>query len=333
MLNVALIGCGRIGRMHADIVRANPRAHLACVHDIDRQSVATVVGDTEIEVAETPKQIFANPDIDAVIVASVTATHADYIEASVAAGKPVFCEKPIDLDIQRVVACQSAIAGSDVPVQIGFNRRFDPGHSALRDALVDGEIGRLLQLLVTSRDPVPPTLDYLYGAGGMFRDMTIHDFDLVRFMLGADEPVEVWATGGALLEEGLADMNEIDCAMTVMRTAGGRQVLINNARQSSYGYDQRVEALGSKGMLQSTNRTPHGLVRFGSTSTAAHVPYLDFFIERYSEAFTHQFEAFVDFATGTRLDVPTFEDGHKALVLAESAYRAMETGCVVRIPS
>lgn len=332
MLNIALIGCGRIGRMHADIVHANPRARLACAYDTIPQSVAAIVGDSDIEVAETPNQIFANPVVDAVIVASVTSTHADYIEASVAAGKPVLCEKPIDLDIERVAACQSAIAGSDVPVQIGFNRRFDPGHSALRTALADGEVGRLLQLLVTSRDPAPPNIDYLRGAGGMIRDMSIHDFDIARFMLGDDEPVEVWATGGALIEENLTDMNEIDCAMIVLRTARGRQVLINNARQSSYGYDQRIEALGSKGMLQSANRTPHGLVRFGSTSTAAHAPYLDFFIERYREAFALQFNAFVDFATGKTMDVPTFEDGHKALLLAESAYVALETGCVVRVP-
>lgn len=318
--------------MHAEIVRSNSRTRLACVHDIDPQSAASLCGGTETEAAETPELIFVSPGIDAVIVASVTATHADYIEASVAAGKPVLCEKPIDLDIERVRACQAAIAGRDVPVQIGFNRRFDPGHRALRDALARGEIGSLLQLLVTSRDPAPPGMDYTSGAGGMIRDMTIHDFDLARFILGVDEPVEVWATGDALIDHGLRDVDEIDCAMIVMRTAHGRQVLINNARQATYGYDQRVEALGTDGMLQSVNRTPHGLVRFGSTSTAAHVPYLDFFMERYREAFTRQLDAFVDFVMAGESDVPTFEDGHKALALAEAAYRAIETGCAATVP-
>ena len=333
MLKFALIGCGRIGRMHAEIVRSNARARLACVHDIDPQSAASVVGDAEIEVAGTPEAIFADPGIDAIIVASVTATHADYIEASVAAGKPVLCEKPIDLDIKRVLACQAAIGGRTVPVQIGFNRRFDPGHRALREGLESGEIGRLLQLLVTSRDPAPPSMDYLNGAGGMFRDMTIHDFDLARFLLGDDEPVEVWAAGGALIDENLRDTGEIDCAMIVMRTAHGCQVLINNARQATYGYDQRVEALGTEGMLQSVNRTPHGLVRFGSKLTAAQVPYHDFFIERYREAFSLQLDAFVDLVTGRGSEVPTFEDGRKALALAEAAYHAMETGCATPVPS
>lgn len=326
MLNLALIGCGRIGRMHAELVQANPRCRLHSLHDVNAAAVAELTEGTGIKPAETPEAIFADPQVDAVIVASVTSTHADYIEAAVAAGKPVLCEKPIDLDISRVRACAAAISGSDVPVQIGFNRRFDPGHSALRRAVAAGEIGKLVQLIVTSRDPFPPGRDYLLGAGGMIRDMTIHDFDLSRFVLGADEPVEVWATGAPLIDADLTEIDEIDCAMIVMKTAAGRQVLLNNARQAPYGYDQRVEAVGSDGMLQSTNRTPHGLQRFGGAATAAQEPYLDFFIERYREAFRLQLEALLDLAGGKPVEVPQFDDGLKALALAEAAYRALESG-------
>lgn len=326
MLNIALIGCGRIGVMHAKVVNSNARARIVAVHDINPQAVAAVVGDSDIKAAASADDIFADPNVDAVIVASLTATHADYIEAAVAAGKPILCEKPIDLDINRVLACQKAIAGSDVPVQIGFNRRFDPGHRALRDALAAGDIGRLVQLFVTSRDPFPPGVDYLTSAGGMIRDMTIHDFDLARFILGDDEPVEVWATAAPLIDDTLTQINEVDCAMIVMRTAQGRQVLLNNARQAEYGYDQRVEALGTSGMLQSSNRTPNGLLRFKAGATAVQTGYLEFFIERYTEAFVHQLDAFIDLATGQAADAPRFDDGLKALALAEAAYRALKSG-------
>lgn len=326
MLNIALIGCGRIGRMHAEIVAAHARSRLHSLHDVNAEAADALAEATGAARADSPEAIFADPEVDAVIVASVTATHADYIEAAVAAGKPVLCEKPIDLDIARVRACEAAIAGSDVPVQIGFNRRFDPGHSALRDAVKAGEIGKLVQLIVTSRDPFPPGQEYLVGAGGMIRDMTIHDFDLARFMLGEDEPVEVWATGAPLIDPKLSDINEIDCAMIVMKTAAGRQVLLNNARQAPYGYDQRVEAVGSDGMLQSANRTAHGLLRFGATGTAVQTPYLDFFIERYREAFVRQLDGFLDLVAGQAPDVPRFDDGLKALVLAEAAYRALASG-------
>ncbi|OIQ31126.1 MAG: inositol 2-dehydrogenase [Alphaproteobacteria bacterium MedPE-SWcel] len=328
MLNIALIGCGRIGRMHAELVQANPRSRLVSVHDVNPDAVAALIGEAQIKSAASPEEIFADPDVDAIIVASVTSTHADYIEASVAAGKPVLCEKPIDLDIARVKSCQAAIAGSDVPVQIGFNRRFDPGHRALRDAVSAGEIGKLVQLIVTSRDPSPPGRDYLTGAGGMIRDMTIHDFDLARFILGDDEPVELWATGAPLIDPGMAEIDEIDCAMIVMRTAAGRQICINNARQAPYGYDQRVEAVGSDGMLQSTNRTSHGLVRFGAAATEVQMPYHTFFIERYRDAFVAQLTGFLDKVSGQAADIPLFDDGLKALALAEAAYRALSSGKV-----
>lgn len=332
MLNIALIGCGRIGRMHADLVHANPRCRLATVHDAVADAAAAVAERTGARVAEEVDALFADAGIDGIMVASVTSTHADFIERSVAAGKPVFCEKPIDLDMARVRACRAVIADSGVPVQIGFNRRFDPGHRGLRDAVAAGEIGDLYQLLITSRDPAPPTFGYVSTAGGFFRDMTIHDFDIARFVLGADEPVEVFAYADALIEPSIApDLGEIDCAMVLMRTGSGRQVLINNSRQAPYGYDQRMEALGDKGMVQSTNRTPHGLTRFSATGTAAGQPYEAFFIERYRDAFTGQLDGFLDVIEHGTPPVATFDDGMRALMLAEAAYVALKSGSAAAV--
>lgn len=327
MLRIALLGCGRIGRMHAALVARHPGCELTLVCDPVTAAAEAVARETGAEVATSPDEVFASDAVDAVLVASVTATHADYIEAAVRAGKPVLCEKPIDLDIKRVRACRAAIAGSDVPVQIGFNRRFDPGHRALRDALAAGRVGRLVQCLITSRDPAPPSQAYLAGAGGMIRDMTIHDFDLARFILGDDEPVEVFALAAPLIDPAMGtDLNEVDCAMITLRTRAGRQVLINNARQASYGYDQRIEVLGTAGMLQSSNRSTHGLKVFDGSGTDAGQPFLPFFIERYGNAFSHQLDAFVAAVrNGTRPEVG-FDDGLLALEVAEAAYRSIASG-------
>jgi len=332
VLNIALIGCGRIGRMHGALVHAHKDARLAVVHDPVAAAAQALADETGAKVADSAEAVFADAGVDAVIVASVRATHADYIEKAVAAGKPVLCEKPIDLDITRVEACRAAIAGCDVPVQIGFNRRFDPGHRALREAVAEGELGGLVQLLVTSRDPEPPSDAYLTGAGGMIRDMTIHDFDLARYVLGEDEVVEVFANAGALIDPDRgARLNEVDCAMISMRTASGAQVLTNNARQAPYGYDQRLEAVGPKGMLQSTNRTPHGLARFTAGTTAAGEGYQPFFIERYEQAFRAQLDSFLETArTGRKAEV-SFEDGRRALLLAEAAYASLAGRCAVAV--
>lgn len=323
MARIAVLGTGRIGRMHAANIAAHPRATLAAVHDLHQPSAEEVAAMHGVPVVKDAAEVFASGDIDAVLVATATETHADYIEMAVAAAKPVLCEKPIDLSLDRVKACAEAIRGSDVPVQLGFNRRFDPGHRAARDAARAGEIGDLHQVIITSRDPALPPRSYLEAAGGLLRDMTIHDFDLARFMLG-DEPVEVFAVAGALIDPELgAALNEIDTAMIVMRTADGKQCHINNSRTAVYGYDQRIEVLGSKGMVISDNRKAHEMRRFSAASTEVSQPYLHFFIERYHEAFMAEIAAFVDcIEQGTKPQVG-FEDGRKALVLAEAAYRSL----------
>ncbi|MDE0200889.1 MAG: Gfo/Idh/MocA family oxidoreductase, partial [Rhodospirillaceae bacterium] len=192
MVRIAVLGCGRIGQMHAANIARHPRASLAMVYDIDGAAAEAVAEREGARAMASAEEVLASPDADAVLIASATPTHADYIEMAVAAGKPALCEKPIDLTLARVEACRARIAGSSVPVQIGFNRRFDPGHRAARNAVLAGDIGDLHQVIITSRDPELPPRGYLEDAGGLLRDMTIHDFDLARYMLG-EEPVEVFA--------------------------------------------------------------------------------------------------------------------------------------------
>jgi myo-inositol 2-dehydrogenase/D-chiro-inositol 1-dehydrogenase len=331
VLRIAVIGCGRIGRMHAANIAAHPRAKLATVFDADKAASAATAERHGVPVAASDDALLASPEVDAVLVATTTDTHADYIEKAVGAGKPVLCEKPIDLSLERVKRCAAIVRTKGVPVQIGFNRRFDPGHRAAWQAARSGEIGDLHQVIITSRDPGMPPRTYYEKAGGLFRDMTIHDFDLGRFLLG-EEPEEVFAVGGRLIDPALmAELDDYDSAMVIMRTKSGKQCHINNSRTSTYGYDQRVELLGTKGVVISDNRRPHELRRHGAASTEAAAPYLDFFIERYREAFDAEIDAFV---TSVEKGAPPevgFEDGVRALVLAEAAMMSARSGRAVNV--
>lgn len=330
-MRVAVLGCGRIGQMHAANVARHPKTTLAMVYDVHAPSAEAVGKREGARVAATPEEIFASKDVDAVLIATATPTHADYIEMAVKAGKAALCEKPIDLDLARVEECAARIAGTDVPIQIGFNRRFDPGHRAARDAARSGKIGELHQVIITSRDPGLPPRAYLEAAGGLFRDMTIHDFDLARFMLD-EEPTEVFAIGGALIDPVLGkELDEIDSAMIIMRTESGKQCHINNSRTAVYGYDQRVELMGTAGMVISDNRKPHEMRRYSATETEVSEPYQFFFLERYHDAFMAEIDAFVDGVEKGVAPEVGFEDGRRALILAEAAYRSLSEGRMVRV--
>ena len=331
MIRIALIGCGRIGQMHATNLNRHNRTELAMVFDADQQSAQTVAQTFGVQSVSSAEEIFTSGDVDGVLIASVTSTHADFIEMSVAAGKPVLCEKPIDLDLNRVNRCAQKISGTSVPVQIGFNRRYDPGHSSVREAVLAGEIGELHQVIITSRDPEVPPRAYLEAAGGLFRDMTIHDFDLARFMLG-EEPTEVFAIANALIDPKLgADLNEVDSAMFILRTGSGKQCHINNSRTAVYGYDQRVELMGSNGMLISDNRKPNEVRRYSKNGVEKASPYQFFFIERYTEAFMACLDGFADCIEKSAPPLSSFEDGRRALVLAETAYRSLHERRLVRV--
>lgn len=331
MLRVAVLGCGRIGQMHAANIAAHPRTSLAMVYDVYAPAAEAVAGRLGAHIAASPAEVFASEAVDAVLIATATPTHADYIEMAVAAGKAILCEKPIDLDLARVDACAAKIKGTKVPIQLGFNRRFDPGHRAARQAVLDGEIGDLHQVIITSRDPALPPRAYLEAAGGLFRDMTIHDFDLARFMLG-EEPSEVFAFGGALIDPALgAELNEIDSAMILMRTASGKQCHINNSRTAVYGYDQRIELMGTKGMVISDNRKPHEVRKFSESQVEVGAQYQLFFLERYQEAFNACIDMFVDVVQKGHAPEAGFEDGRRALILAEAAYKSLAEGRMVQV--
>lgn len=331
MLKIAVLGCGRIGRMHAFNIVAHPRAQLAAVYDTHVPSAEEVAAAQGVRLARTPKEIFTADDVDAVLIASATPTHADYIEAAVAVGKPVLCEKPIDLSLARVNACAERVMDKGVPIQIGLNRRFDPGHRAAQAAVAAGEIGDLHQVIITSRDPEMPPRSYYEQAGGLFRDMVIHDFDLARFML-SEEPVEVFAVGGRLVDPDLMrKLNDYDTSMVIMRTASGKQCHINTSRTSTFGYDQRVELLGRTGMVQSLNRKPVEVRKFGAERVESAEPYLNFFIERYREAFDAEIDSFIDaIENGTPVEAD-FEDGRRALILAEAAMKSAAEGRIVSV--
>ena len=331
MVRLAVIGCGRIGRMHAANISTHPDTTLAGILDIDTAAAKACAESMGVANFKDFDELAQNEGIDGVLIASATETHSEYIERSVDAGLAVLCEKPIDLNLDRVNQCRKAIMGSDLPILIGFNRRFDPGHKAVRDAAHAGEIGDIHQVIITSRDPGMPPRQYIENGGGLLRDMTIHDFDLARFMLG-DEPVEVFAVADGLIDSALAEeLNDHDTAMIVMKTADGKQCHINNSRTAVYGYDQRVEILGSEGMLISSNRTPHGMRRYSVDQTECATPYLNFFIERYAEAFLAEIGHFARcIKEGTRPSVG-FDDGRAALILAEAAYRSMREKRLVRV--
>lgn len=331
MLRLAVLGCGRIGKMHAANVARHPRATLAGVYDLHRPSADSVAAEQGVKAFASAEEVFASSEVDAVLIATATPTHSDYIEMAIAAGKAVLCEKPIDLNLARVNTCADKIKGTKLPIQLGFNRRYDPGHSAARAAMLAGEIGDLHQVIITSRDPGLPPKAYLEAAGGLFRDMTIHDFDLARFML-CEEPVEVFALAGALIDPALGEeLNEVDSAMIIMRTASGKQCHINNSRTAVYGYDQRVELMGTKGMLLSDNRKPHELRRYTATTTETSQPYQFFFLERYLEAFMAEIDGFVDCVEKDAQPLASFEDGRRALILAEAAYVSLREGRLVKV--
>lgn len=318
-----LIGSGRIGQVHARSIAENPDTTLSWVADpfIDgARRVAARFGGTATDSVD---RLLNSGEVDAVLVASPTPTHIGLISAALDAGLPVLCEKPIDLDLGRVDALRAKVASSAVPVAIGFNRRFDPAFAAVRARVAAGEIGRLEQLSIISRDPAAPPAEYVGLSGGIFRDMTIHDFDMARFFL--PDIVEVQAVGSTLFDEGAREHGDFDTAVVVLRSREGVLVTIVNSRHSAVGYDQRMEAFGADGMLHVAN-APTSLVSV-STSAAveARAPYQDFFLDRYQEAYAAELQAFVRSVRGEPSQSPTFEDGRAALVLADAAQRSAES--------
>ena len=331
MINFLLLGAGRIGKMHAKIISDHPEANLQYVYDVNNEFALQVAHDNNAEVANSPKEAVNHKDIDAILIASATPTHTEFLIMANEANKPVLCEKPIDLDINKVNECRDKIAGSSNLIQIGFNRRFDNSHAKVQQAYVNGEIGTLEKIIITSRDPAPPGLDYLNAAGGFFRDTTIHDFDLSRFILGDDPIIEICAFGDNLFDENAKKANDFDTAMFILKSKSGVLIHINNSRRAVYGYDQRLEIFGSKGMMISNNQTPTSIEKYTEHSTASKDPIYNFFIERYEQAYKDQLNQFILSVNSNSESKVTFEDGRNALILANAAYESHENKKVVTI--
>ncbi len=321
-MRFGIIGAGRIGKIHGGNVAARPDSQVAYVADADPAAAAALAKATGAKVAAVDAMLASN-DVDAVAICSPTDTHADLIERAARAKKAIFCEKPIDLDVARVRACLEVVKQTKATLMVGFNRRFDPNFASLRKRVAEGAIGTIEIVSITSRDPSPPPLAYIARSGGLFRDMMIHDFDMARFVLG-EEPVAVSAMGSALVDKAIGEAGDIDTAVVIMETKSGKVAQISNSRRAAYGYDQRVEAHGDKGMLHAENvreTTVQWAGAHGFTSDKA----LNFFLERYEAAYRNELDAFVGAASAGTTPRPDGEDGLKALLLADAAYRSWKT--------
>ena len=328
MIEVAVFGAGRIGKIHAANVAAHPGARLRYVVDVHAPSAQALADMHGARVAGV-EEALADPAIGAVVIGSSTDTHADLLLRSAAAGKAIFCEKPVDLDIARARECAAAVEAAGVTCMIGFQRRFDPTFSALKRRLDEGEIGTPEVLVVTSRDPGAPPVEYLKGSGGIFKDMLIHDFDIFRWILD-DEAVSIHATGSCLSDPAIAEAGDIDTTAVTIRTRKGRICQINTSRRAAYGYDQRFEVLGSAGMLQCGNHRPSEVVQSDAKGVRADTPE-NFFLQRYREAYrleiTHFFESLQSGAPFRT----SIADGVAAQKLADAAALSLQSGQVVKL--
>jgi myo-inositol 2-dehydrogenase / D-chiro-inositol 1-dehydrogenase len=335
MKNVAVFGAGRIGRIHAANVAVLPGVSLKFVCDPIVDSAAQLARALGAAVS-TPEAVLADESIDAVVIASPTDTHSDLIHRAAAARKHIFCEKPVDLSVARAVECAAAVKAAGVACMIGFQRRFDPTFAEAQSRLARGEIGVPEMLVVTSRDPGAPPAQYLKASGGIFRDMLIHDFDIFRWILcsdlgdGGDSAETLYATGSVLTDPGIAAVGDIDSSVVTIRTKKGRLALINTSRRAAYGYDQRFEVLGSKGLLQCGNHRPSEVVQSDAHSVRADKPE-HFFLQRYREAYRLELAHFFQCLQSGAPFRTTVADGVEAQKLADAATQSWQTAKVVQV--
>ena len=329
MFDIAVFGAGRIGRIHARNVVAHPALRLKYLVDPCAPEAAELArqGGAVLTDADT---VFRDALIAGVIIASPTHLHLEQSLQAIAAGKAVLCEKPIDQDLQRARAAHAQLGGPQVPLLLGFNRRFDPSFAELRLRLKNGVVGTLESLHIISHDPAPPPLEYVRGSGGLFKDMAIHDFDMARWLLG-EEPVEVYATASCLVDPAIGAAGDIDTAKTVLKTASGRLCLISNSRRSGYGYDQRIEAFGSRGLLRADNQL-QSTVSVWTEPGMASDTLQNFFLDRYAEAYRRELAHFADMLAGKAPAAVGYADAVAALALAEAAGASARSGVPVRIP-
>ena len=328
MLRIGLLGCGRIGQVHARSVAQSERARVVAVADARPAAAQDLAAKTGGDVRET-QALIGSDDVDAVVIGTPTDTHYALIHAAAQAGKAIFCEKPVDMSADRIRDCIDVVKTAGVPFLTAFNRRFDPNFANLQARLRAGEIGEVEIVTILSRDPAPPPVFYIKSSGGIFRDMMIHDFDMARFLLG-EEPVQVFATGAALVDPAIGDAGDVDTAAVLLTTASGRICQISNSRRATYGYDQRVEVHGSNGMLRAGNVLENTVESAGEAGFTQ-APAQHFFLERYEAAYRAEMAHFIaSVAAGTK-PLPGIIDGLRAQMLADAAARSLETGAPVAL--
>lgn len=328
-LGIALMGTGRMAHVYGPKINAHPGLRLEVIFNPRRASAekaAALYGGRPMDDLDA---VLTDARVDAVVIATPTDTHVDYIERVAAAGKPIYCEKPLDQSLDRVDRAMRALAAHPVPFMLGFNRRFDPDNAMLQRAVQSGEVGPLNMLMSWSREPSPPPIDYVRASGGYFVDATIHDIDLLCWIAG-ERPVQVHATGTCKFDPAIGAEGDFDLTMTTLKMPSGALVHINNSRACSYGFDQRLEAFGEKGMIQTRNHRDDPLVRWDGTATEARKPLKHFFLERYDQSFYNALDEFHAAVTEGRDPSSTAEDGRAALAIALACAQSARDGVAVR---
>jgi myo-inositol 2-dehydrogenase / D-chiro-inositol 1-dehydrogenase len=328
-LRIVVLGVGRIGRMHAELVaRQVPGATLAMVQDINADAAAAVGEQFDVPHTTDLDKLLASADVDAVAICSSTDTHVPFMIAAAQAGKAIFCEKPISLDLGKVDQALAVIQSSGVPFQVGFNRRFDAAHASVRAAVIDGSVGDLHIVRITSRDPAPPPIPYIEVSGGIFLDMMIHDFDMARFVTGS-EVVDVYAQAAVRVDPAIGKAGDVDTAVVVLRHENECITTIDNSRQAVYGYDQRVEAFGSGGMAASENPLSHtGMRRSAAGTISQTIPY--FFLDRYIPSYIEEWKSFVGYVSDGGTSPVGPNDGRAPLVIGLAAWKSVHENRPVR---
>lgn len=321
MTSIAVFGAGFIGRVHAANVAAHRRATLRWVCDVDLERARQVAEPADARTTDDPADVWTDDTVDAVVIASSTDTHAALLAQAVHAGRAVYCEKPIDLDIERVRAVADEIGGSDVPVFMGFSRRYDANHRTVRDAVRGGDVGDIELMHLLSRGPVPPPISYIKVSGGQFRDQTIHLFDLACW-IAEEDPVEVYAVGDALVDPAIGAAGDIDTSVVVLRMPSGAMCTIDSSRRCAYGYDERIEVYGSAGMIESGRKRRGEVTRYVGDRIVADGLHPGWF-ERIEPTFATALDAFVGVVEGQVHAYPGLHDGLRAQMIAEAAVASL----------
>jgi len=331
MLKVAVIGTGFIGSVHARNVARHPGVELAAVNDANFEFAKKAAAATGAEAVADVEEIFDNKNIEAVVIATPTNTHVDYLTRAAKAGKAIYCEKPIGLDYQEAEKAVSSVRETGVPVMLGFNRRFDASHAAVKQAVAKGEVGKVEIVQLTNRGPQPPPIEYVKVSGGQMRDQTIHFFDLLRWLTN-DEPVEIYAIGGALVSAAIGEAGDVDTSIVSLRMASGALCQIDSSRRAAYGYDERIEVFGSDGMVESRRQNFRGMALYKGRTVIEDGMYPGWF-ERIESSYYQALDAFLQSVNQGTEPSPSLEDGLRAQLMADQATESLRTGRAIKLPA